>query len=283
MHGITTRVERGADFAEPVRVVSDLHLGHRVSRIRSVESLRPLVAGAGTMVFNGDTWQELAPDIRRHSSEMLEELRCLCAEEGCESVFLPGNHDPGWGGEGWVSLAEGRVVITHGDALFREGAPWKRELLTQPGKVRAMWDAHPLAEEDAGERLKLAREIARGFATRRHPEGRAVWQRAWDAVVPPQRALKIVEAWLTQADAGGKFCECYFPEAEVLVIGHFHYAGSWLAGKRRVINTGSFVVPGRAHWVEWHDGWLSRGVVDESGKDAVGIGKILDRWRIRAF
>ena len=41
----------------PVRILSDLHLGHRVSRISSVECFRPLIAGAGTVVFTGDTWQ----------------------------------------------------------------------------------------------------------------------------------------------------------------------------------------------------------------------------------
>ena len=35
---------------EPIRILSDLHLGHRVSRITSIESLRPLIAGAATVV-----------------------------------------------------------------------------------------------------------------------------------------------------------------------------------------------------------------------------------------
>ncbi len=48
---------------------------------------------------------------------MLEELKSLCREEGAEAVFLPGNHDPGWSGPGWVELAGGRIVVTHGDAL----------------------------------------------------------------------------------------------------------------------------------------------------------------------
>jgi hypothetical protein len=42
-------------MSSPIRILSDLHLGHRVSRIASAESLRPLIAGAGTVIFNGDT------------------------------------------------------------------------------------------------------------------------------------------------------------------------------------------------------------------------------------
>ncbi len=264
---------------EPVRVISDLHLGHRVSRVKRVGTLRPLLAGAGTVVFNGDTWQELAPGFAERSAAMVGDLKSICAELGCEAVFLAGNHDPGWPGKGWVTLAGGKILITHGDALLFDGAPWKRELLTQQGRVRGMWAAHPRADRDAGERLRLAREIARNFPTRRHSRGRAIWQRACDAIFPPQRALKILEAWITQASAGAGFCDRYFPETEILVIGHFHFAGCWRVGGRRVINTGAFVSPGPAHWVDWEDGWLSRGTVDESAGD-FRRGKVLDRWRL---
>ena len=64
----------------PVRILSDLHLGHKISRIADVDVLRPLVAGMGTVVFNGDTWQELALPFRDRSEAMLEELRALFAE-----------------------------------------------------------------------------------------------------------------------------------------------------------------------------------------------------------
>ncbi|NJM38529.1 MAG: hypothetical protein HC845_12090 [Akkermansiaceae bacterium] len=67
-----------------------------MSRIENVSALRPLIAGAGTIIFNGDTWQELAKVFLKRATEMLEELRWLCAEEGAEAIFLSGNHDPGW-------------------------------------------------------------------------------------------------------------------------------------------------------------------------------------------
>ena len=72
---------------EPVRIFSDLHLGSRVSRIRTVSALRPLLEDAGTVVFNGDTWQELAPELLERSREMLDQLRTLAAEAGCEVVM----------------------------------------------------------------------------------------------------------------------------------------------------------------------------------------------------
>lgn len=263
---------------EPVRILSDLHLGHKISRIADVSELRPLIAGAGTVIFNGDTWQELAAPFLKRSTVMLEALKSLCHEEGAKPIFLSGNHDPGWPGPGWVELAGGRIIITHGDALWFDGSPWKREILLNGRRVMELWDEHPHADRRVEERLRVARKIARELCSVEYPAGRRFLQRAWDAIVPPQRAIKMVEGWLTQGTVGAEFCANYFPRAEMLVIGHFHHEGSWRRGNRRVINTGSFMAPGRAHWLEWQDSWLSRGVIDESSGQC-RKGKILDVWR----
>jgi predicted phosphodiesterase len=263
---------------QPVRIFSDLHLGHAVSRIQEVSALRPLIAGAGTVVFNGDTWQELAAPFRGRAKVMLHELQALCAEEGAEAVFLSGNHDPSWPGRGWLELANGRIIIMHGDALMREGAPWKREVLTAENRVQEIWDRFPTAGRDPVIRLEVAREVARELCSIEHPLGRHILQRTWDAVTPPQRALWMLHAWFTQGPMGDAFCSRYFPKAEMLVIGHFHHSGTWQSGGRTVINTGSFLDPGRAHWVEWNDDWLIRGEIDES-PDACWLGRRLETWR----
>jgi predicted phosphodiesterase len=263
---------------EPVRVLSDLHLGHRLSRVERVSALRPLIAGAGTVIFNGDTWQELAGPFRERGAVMLAELRELCAAEDVETVFLAGNHDPGWPGGGWAELAGGRVIVTHGDALLRDSSPWKREILAGQRRVRELWAEHPAAEHNAEERLRLARVIARELGSVEYPRGRRLVQRAVDAVLPPQRALKMLGAWFGQGSAGAEFCRRYFPQARALVIGHFHYLGCWRRGGRLVINTGSFISPGRAHWVEWSDGRLTRGEIQE-GPEHCRMGRKLGAWR----
>lgn len=264
---------------EPVRIISDLHLGHRVSRIERVESLRPLIAGAATVIFNGDTWQELARELKERSRRMLGELKEICCQEGCLPVFLPGNHDPGWPGKGYVELCGGTVVVTHGDALLRDGSPWKREILTGRERVEELWKLRPGAHSDVNERHLLAREIAIALPSSSHPGGRKFWQRAFDAVSPPQRGIEMVKAWWRQPENGTAFCDRYFPDAEFLLIGHFHRGGSWRCGGRRIINTGSFLNPGRARWVEIADGWLSHGLIDESG-GSCRKGRVFDRWRL---
>jgi predicted phosphodiesterase len=263
---------------EPVRILSDLHLGHKISRIDEIESLRPLIAGAGTIIFNGDTWQELAAPFLSRATEMLDALKRMCAEEGAEAIFLSGNHDPGWPGPGWVELAEGKIIITHGDALLFDGSPWKREILVNGQRVLELWQEHPQAYSVVEERLRVARKIARELCTVEHKTGRHLIERAWDAVVPPRRAIRMLEGWFTQGSSGASFCDVYFPKAEVLVVGHFHRQGTWSCRGRRIINTGSFMAPGRAHWVEWQDRFLSRGVIDES-RQACRKGKTLDTWR----
>jgi predicted phosphodiesterase len=266
---------------EPIRIISDLHLGHKISRIDAVSMLRPLIAGAGTVIFNGDTWQELAKPFIARSTVMLEELKQLCVEEGADPIFLSGNHDPGWAGRGWIELAGGKIIVTHGDALLFDGSPWKREILVNGKRVMELWDAHPRASESANERLQVARKIARNLCSVDYPNGRHFIQRAWDAICPPRRAIKMLEAWFNQATAGTRFCEKYFPNAEFLAIGHFHWGGCWRKNGKQVINTGSFTTPGRAHWIEWQDGWLSHGVVDQCS-GAYQKGRILHVWRLAA-
>lgn len=263
---------------EPVRILSDLHLGHSVSRLRDVERLRPLIRGAGTVIFNGDTWQELSTAFRPQAEILLDGLRRMCEEEDVEAIFLSGNHDPGWPGKGWISLAAGKIIITHGDALLYGGSPWKREILRNAKRVEELWADFPTAETDAETRIHLARRIAQELRSVRHPQGRHLHQRAWDAMVPPSRAWKMLAAWLTQADAGAAFCERYFPQAECLIIGHFHYGGLWLKRGIRVINTGSFMNPGRAGWIEWRGEWLRYGLVEES-PEGCRFGPCLREWQ----
>jgi predicted phosphodiesterase len=210
---------------------------------------------------------------------MLEELKALCREEGCDAVFLPGNHDPSWPGDGYLELAGGKIVVTHGDTLLRSGAPWKREMLLYPQRVEQLWEARPAAATDPVQRHQLARDISLALPVSKHSKGRKFTQRACDAIHPPQRALEMLKAWFTQPVMGAAYRDTYFPEAEFLIIGHFHWAGSWLSRGLRVINTGSFLNPGHACWVEVEGGAVSYGRVDEK-KDGCRKGAVLGSWRI---
>ncbi|MEP2776920.1 MAG: metallophosphoesterase [Luteolibacter sp.] len=248
----------------PVRIFSDLHLGHKASRIDGVEALMPLFEGAGTVVFNGDTWEELSESWREKSGEMLDRLRELLDTAGIDTVFLPGNHDPGWDGLGFIELAGGKVVVSHGDALLRDGAPWKREMLAGRVIVDGLWEQFPAADTDPAARHELARAIAKRMPTLHAPEGRSLFSRIVDAAFPPLRPWNMLKTWIGYGGLGATFCETYFPDAEILVTGHFHCRGIRKSRGKIVLNTGSFVVPGPAAWVEWDGETLSMGAILET-------------------
>ncbi|MDP4625708.1 MAG: hypothetical protein NWT08_11290 [Akkermansiaceae bacterium] len=255
----------------PVRIFSDLHLGHKASRIEDVQSLMPLFEGAGTVVFNGDTWEELSPSWREKSGEMLDQLREMLASAGIDAVFLSGNHDPGWAGLGFIELAEGKVLVTHGDALLRDGAPWKREMLAGKAILDGLWRDFPEAETDPAARHELARAIARSLPTLHPPGGRSLFSRVLDAAFPPKRPWNMLKTWIGYGGLGATFCATYFPDAEILVTGHFHCRGIRKSAGKTVINTGSFVVPGPAGCVEWNGERLSMVAIVES-KSGFGLG-----------
>jgi UDP-2,3-diacylglucosamine pyrophosphatase LpxH len=245
----------------PIRVLSDLHLGHRASRILSAESLRPLLRGIGTVIFNGDTWEPLAPPWYEASAALLADLRCILKEEGCDALFLRGNHDPEWHGPAHLSLADGRIAITHGDSLLHSSSPWKREILNAPHIIEKIWSEHPDAEKNLDTRLEVARQIALQLPSRHHPDERTLFARVINAAFPPKRALAMLDAWALQGSLGNRFCEAYFPKAEYLIIGHFHRAAIILKSKRKMINTGSFVIPSKALHVDWDGAILTCGKI----------------------
>jgi len=192
----------------------------------------------------------MAGEFTEAGWKMLEELRVLAAERGVRLELLPGNHDPGSGGPGFMELADGAVFVTHGHMLFREGAPWSRMLPERRLEVERVWREAGEEAESLGGRMKVANAVARVLVPPRYPKGRSVLARVWDAVVPPTRGWRMIQAWrrfpAEAARMAGRFC----PEARVVVVGHFHRAGIWRRGGRWVVNTGSFMPPGAAWCVD---------------------------------
>ena len=111
---------------ETIRILSDLHYGEHASRVRSLAQLRPLLDGATRLVVNGDTLDTRpGPDPDR-TDRTKEEVRAFFDEVGAPVTFLTGNHDPDFSPNALADLAEGRVLVTHGDILFSDIVPWGR-------------------------------------------------------------------------------------------------------------------------------------------------------------
>jgi UDP-2,3-diacylglucosamine pyrophosphatase LpxH len=268
------------EFEEPLRIVSDLHLGHPNSMFESVERLRPLIEGARTMVFNGDTC-ELAyqPWINR-SQELLESLRGLCEEMGVHPVFLTGNHDFAISETGWLELEHGEVMVTHGDMLVREVVPWSHQYLLKKPEVREMLRLREGMDDTLKHRWQTVRmveeilESGSGWKAS-HKEMFHRLKTLW----PPERLIAILQGWLTMFGAAERFVERFRPEAKVFIFGHFHRAGIRTRGGRLYCNTGAYMRESRQMVVDLEDGWLTVRPVVSKGH-TLRLGPAADVWRL---
>lgn len=250
----------------PIRILSDLHLGHDLSLVRNVASLRPLIAGAAWVVFNGDTLQERGEAFRERSAELLGELRELCRAEGAATVFLGGNHDPtAWPLE-WLDLLEGRVAATHGDVWLRWISPWSVHLREFRPALEAIYAAErPLQDLDLESRLALLRRCRLALPP---SETRQRSQSRWDQAAflcrelwPPRRPWEVLKAYGQLPGLAGGFAAAHRPRSRVLLFGHTHRARAWRRGGRLLINTGAFVTFARPVMVTIQRGHLEAWVL----------------------
>jgi predicted phosphodiesterase len=260
----------------PVLILSDLHLGHKASVLDDVAPLEPLLRGAGTLVLNGDTWQELAPEYRAEGSRLWRDLQALCQRLEIDIISLPGNHDPGNRDQDYLALAGGKIIVMHGDTVFPEVAPWSRQAMQKKAELRAIIAAHP--QDTIAQRFALAREVSRLLVPPHYPRRKNIIARVWDAITPPTRAWLMLKSWATMATATRHFAARYFPDCEIMICGHFHRSGIWQRDGLLVINTGSFMPPGSAYWCELHQQTLTLGLIEKRNSQW-HRGKTLGVWK----
>ena len=230
----------------PTLILSDLHLGHRASLIRDPEQLAPVFREANTIVLNGDT-AELRHQIDRPVGRMLAAtLARVCHSSGAKAIFINGNHDPVISQIDHLDLAEGQMLVTHGDMLFLGIAPWSRQAYAyRKIHLRALDQLGPdalLSFEKrllATKRTSLKLQLLEEPTTRgRFPGLGLIVRQFW----PPFRPFMILHAWWETPKLGAKLLQAFRPETRYLLIGHTHFPGCWNHGGRVVINTGSFVL-----------------------------------------
>jgi predicted phosphodiesterase len=236
-------------FAAPVRIISDLHLGHPGSRLAGVSQIEGVLDGAGTVIFNGDIVESRWEEERAHAARHLDAARDLCARLGIAPVFINGNHDPAISELNHLDLADGAVFLTHGDVLFHEISPWSSQ-----APLLASTHESALAEIGGGELDRLEHllhankqasarlELFASCVNNVKPGALPLFKRcAW----PPWRPLLILRVWAKTPSLAAAFAARHRPRAAFVLIGHTHRAGIWRRGPRTVINTGGFLPFGR--------------------------------------
>ncbi len=252
----------GSAMPGPVRFLSDLHLGHDMCSLNHTRELWPLIEGAGTVVFNGDTTEEGAECFRTRSLDMFAELVEMCRRAGAEMVMLNGNHDPECWPHDWLDLADGGMFVTHGHVLLRHISPWSRKLRYCRGEleqIHAEYTPAELAEMET--RFTIARRCCLAMPpseTRQKDRSLAataalLLREIW----PPTRPLEVLKVWARLPSLAGGFLREFRPEARVMLFGHTHRAAVWRRNGRLLVNSGGFVTFARPLISELDNGRFS--------------------------
>lgn len=259
----------------PLLVISDLHIGHPASLVRDIEQVAPLFKDFATVVFNGDTVEMLTRQNRKHALRQIESIGRTCLEQGATPIYINGNHDPMISSANHLDFYNDAVLVTHGDILFHELAPWGREAdIMGREHTRILRRLDRDALRDFEQRLFAVREASIVLAMHElnYPQGKmakllTVLQESW----PPWRVFRIIHYWMQTPHRAAMLSHIFRPFARYLLIGHTHYAGIWECEKRTIINTGAFLpLSGRLAALLEPQKLTIRKIVQRKGKFVLG-------------
>jgi hypothetical protein len=154
-----------------------------------------------------------------------------------------------------LSLAGGRVWLTHGDVFFENVAPWSR-ILPELRRRVAHHSAHysPADRARIETKLKIFRQVCLKLPRHHDVEDRRFFPRFTrlvNALFPPTQAIAILKVWRDTPRLARELAAQQRPGARFVLLGHTHRPGIWSHRDGRVvINTGSFCLPGSAYAVD---------------------------------
>lgn len=233
------------DIEWPVVVLSDLHLGHPASYLTDPAGILPLLGNARTVIFNGDTFENVHLTRRVQGRRLAQQLLALCANRGVRPYLITGNHDPQASSWHRLDLFGGKVLLTHGDMLHPFIAPWARDARSiRTERLRLSGNDRPRRLLDA--ELQLIKqcslvaslfdhEVAKGdhLLARLAYIGRFAWK--------PWRIMLALAYWASVARYSRQVRDRYRPDIKLMLIGHTHRAGVWQQRDFTLVNTGSFL------------------------------------------
>lgn len=267
-----------------IRILSDLHWGHKASRIKKLESIKNLIAGVDTVIFNGDTLEQKFEDSPTHVKHPLPSLghfRDQIENWNANPVFITGNHDPRISNTHYCELNEGSILITHGDAIFKNIAPWSAH-----SDILKKLVERNLSKIEERDRTSFYRYLQtfKEASIEEHAILKdydpSVWgkiqifaRQAW----PPTRPLKILQCWRNAPKKAVELANSFGKSPKYLIIGHTHKPDIAVIGETTVINTGSFFPWPGASSVDIDSNGISIRKIDKRGNQFV-VGKTIRRF-----
>jgi predicted phosphodiesterase len=230
-------------------ILSDTHMAGNGQGAGSAAALRPLWHGMDRVIINGDTAETRNTRGQARALQRIADLRELAEADGVELTLIAGNHDPFVVDRDWLELHGGAVVLTHGDLLHPQIAPWSdgaEELATlrrQELEARAADPDAPALTEDAAATKHAAARHWRKVMQDRYTRRQTTWiGRRWRQV---RTVWSVLYYWTVMPQRAKRFAAEHFPDCRFFLFGHIHRPGVWHDGDRVIINTGSFHLPRR--------------------------------------
>lgn len=230
-----------------IRIVSDLHVGHKASVIDSLQALRPLAEGVDWLIFNGDTLELKYGDLdvdHYDADREKERFDKEVAKWSCKVTVITGNHDPQISDLHSLSVLDNKVFITHGDGLFPEIAPWSSNI-ENLRKHAAIIDPATtgITEQDLHDYLELHKTVT----IRAHEDDKKYNPTLWGKMKiflhqawPPTTPFRILKSWSEVPARAISLTERFGLSPKFIVVGHTHNPGTWKRGGQTVINLGSY-------------------------------------------
>lgn len=213
--------------------------------VGEARELQPLIESSATVIVNGDAAELHLPDCADRAAAELAELRSRCESSGTRLVLLAGNHDPDLVPWRLLELAEGRVLITHGDGVDEALAPWSEAASIIRERFREVRASQSPPHRNSIDGLFEACRLA-ALAEFESEAGIRPPTSAMGLLTAPRRLAEIMRFWLVHSRRIDRFTDRYRPEAFVSLVGHSHRAAITRHGDRTIINTGCFGTPGPA-------------------------------------
>ena len=234
-------------------IISDTHLGKPGAA--TAEALRPVWQGIDELVINGDTAEVQVPWLRSAAVRELDRLEQLTARDGVRLTLISGNHDAYLTDRRCLQLANGRILVMHGDALHPAVAPWTR--FAKSLAARTEQEIRRASADDLATRLDITQHVGHSEFLREYVLSSLGESAAKRILARPIEVPKVLWYWRNEQALARRFMQRYAPEARVLIIGHSHRRAVWQREGKTIINTGAFMFPGRPQCVLHSDDTLS--------------------------
>jgi len=229
-----------------IRIFSDIHYGDKASRVVDLKQLLPLFEGTEHVILNGDTIDtRIGPNPAKTDRERAEVTRFLTSMKLPVSC-ITGNHDPDISDLHHLELANGQIVVMHGDLAFDNIVPWGKDaplLKSQITDALALFKEPISMEQKHQVYRKISKALVQGHQAEKNVlKYAALFLR--DTAWPPWRLIYMLNAWRDMPSKIAHLITQERPAARYVITGHTHWPGFWTTRQGvTVINTGSFCPP----------------------------------------